>query len=277
MAPNKKKKKPASNPARGFATTSIASKPKSQDNRLQDEPVLPNGDSPSSDVESNKDQVDRIGPQSSIDVSRGLYELSPEELESQLEESDLQLLLEKNGEKSKKDALRQVDRLRTERRTLRPQAQYLNTRAWLPSELMQQLMDLSNNQTHDENPNAERDDRQSRPILSEDGLVIKLWTLEQVLFQLGFSQERTNIAVSQLLNKDYSIESTYGRDMIWGLESCLDWLALVCELEEMPDYEMLGSQNHIKTIKTADAVIGAGKVLLTTQPAFLRCMHEKLG
>lgn len=278
MAPNKKKKKPASNPARGFATTSIASKPKSQDNGLEDEPILPDGGSPLSDVGTNNIKADDIDPQSSKDMGRELHELTPEELESQLEESDLQLLLEKNGEKSKKDALRQAEKLRTERRTLRPQAQHLNTRAWLPSELMQQLMNLSNNQTHDENLSAEPDDRQSGPILSEDGLVIKLWTLKQVLFQLGFSQERTNLAVGQLLNKDHSIKSMHGKDMIWGLESCLDWLALVCELEEMPDYEMPGSQNHnkrLETVPTAGAVIGAGKVFYTAQPSFCTaCMKS---
>ena len=270
MAPNKKKK-PASNPARGFATTSVASKLKVHDSAPASELVLPNTDLPSSSDDTSQDQTKTVKSQSLNALKKELHELSPEELERQLEESDLQLLLEKNGEKSKKDAFRQVSRLRTERRTLRPQAQHLNTRPWLPPELMQQLTDLLNDQSSDGNFNAEVEDRQSGSSISQDDLVIKLWTLKQVLYELGFSQERSNLAVRQLLDEGrprQSLNQNTGKDSIWGLEACLDYLAAVCEPGEMPDYERLGTKDHTRqpgTRHIGGAMIEAGTVFHNTQ------------
>ncbi len=253
MAPNKKKKKPASNPARGFATTSIASKPKVVDDVQESNPILPNQDLLLSDVGQSHSSTDKPGSQFLRDSSKELHELSPEELESQLEESDIQLLLEKNGEKSKKDAFRQVSKLRAERRMLRPQAQHLNTLGWLPPELMQQVVHLLRTQYSDVDSNVEYGERQSVSNISEDDMVIKLWTLKQVLFQTGFSQERTNLAVCHLLTKDHPVRSlnfNTGKDYVWGLEDALDWLTLVCESEEMPGYEPPGGKDHSKRLET---------------------------
>ena len=271
MAPNKKKKKPASNPARGFATTSVASKPRIHDSALESEGVLPNADLPSSSIVTSQDQTNGVKSQHLKVSERELHELSPQELERQLEESDLQLLLEKHGEKSKKDALRQVNRLRTERRTLRPQAQHLNTRAWLSPELMQQLTDLSGDQLGDGNFNAEFEDRQSGSSLSQDDLVIKMWTLMQVLCELGFSQERSNLAVRQILNDGRprkSLNLNIGKDLIWGLEACLDFLIAVCQPEEMPEYRKLGNQDDSRppgTLHFGGAMLAAGTVFNDTQ------------
>ena len=271
MAPNKKKKKPVSNPARGFATTSIASKPKVHNNAVENEPILLHGDFPSPEVESPQSKTDNVLSQSSKASGKELHELTPEELESQLEESDLQLLLEKNGEKSRKDAFRQVSKLQIERRTLRSQAQHLNAHAWLPPELMQQIVDLLRLQMSDGNANTEPEQRSSVPAFSEDDLVIKLWTLEQVLLQLGFTQARTHFATCQLLNKGHpsnSLKLNAGKDFIWGLEDCLDWLILICEPEEMPSYDDLGRKDYnkqLEAVPSSGLLTGEGKSSCTIQ------------
>ena len=245
MAPNKKKKKQSSNPARGFATTSVASKPKIPNDTLGAESVFPNEDISISNPNLSDDPTNSPVLRTTEKLTRELYQLSPEELERQLEESDLQLLLEKNGEKSKKDAIWQVSRLSTERRTLRPQATYLHTHTWLPVELMQRIIDLNNEPLHRGSANTYSGERKFVPALSEDDLLIKLWTLKQTLCKLGFSQERSNFAISRLLERGNTVQcsnSTAAKEFIWGLEDCLDWLASICDPEEIPGYETLGSK-----------------------------------
>jgi ATP-dependent RNA helicase DHX29 len=81
-----KKKKPAANPARGFATTSIASKPKAE-KPPESAAILPKEETPVSlPVVSSAPKEDSLKhvPQ------------TPEELEAQLERDELQLLVEKH-------------------------------------------------------------------------------------------------------------------------------------------------------------------------------------
>ena len=92
MAPNKKKKKPASNPARGFATTSIVSKNKIEDNVAVEEPIT------AETASSGPVQLTSPALKYGLDPEMQLHELSPDQLEKQLEESELQLLVEKHEE-----------------------------------------------------------------------------------------------------------------------------------------------------------------------------------
>ncbi len=88
MAPSRKKKKAATNPARGFATTSSVSKSKIQ----EDEGLV---EIPTAEIS----KVDEGGHSSHDHEAQheepaDLRDLSPEELEIKLEESELQLFLE---------------------------------------------------------------------------------------------------------------------------------------------------------------------------------------
>ena len=78
-----KKKKPAANPARGFATTSVASKPKPE--KPEDaSSVEPSGvNTPSTKAATPATKNDTT----TKNAERELHELSPEELEAQLEAS----------------------------------------------------------------------------------------------------------------------------------------------------------------------------------------------
>ena len=240
MAPNKKKKKPASNPARGFATTSTASKTKDNgaqefENAVQSEvssaPVLP---------ESVEKGI-RTEDSSNREPEKALHELTPEELESQLEDASLQNLVEIHGEKTKKSVSRQVSRIQTEKRLLRSQAEHLGIRQWLPTEIIQIITDLL--QAQDNIKGSLQEVFESNKVatcLSEDDLLIKLWALKTLLSLLGFSEQRTDLALRYLLKNlnDLGPPSlSPGKDSAWGLEECLVWLALNSEPADLPSFE----------------------------------------
>ena len=91
MAPNKKKKKPAGNPARGFATTSIASKPKPEKVVATKEEEAVTEDRP---VEA--DAVP--GPPPSSEPVPSKPDPTPEELEAQLEAAEKKTVEKKVAE-----------------------------------------------------------------------------------------------------------------------------------------------------------------------------------
>ncbi|KAL8640168.1 MAG: hypothetical protein Q9228_002882 [Teloschistes exilis] len=231
MAPKKKNRKAINNPARGFATTSVASKTRS----LIENTVETEETSPSIDESERVQEED--GP--SIPLEKELHELSPEELEKQLEESDLQLFLERHSEKVRRDVARQINKCQTEKRLLRAQAESLQTRSWLPPEIMDMIM-----QTVEIELSPGFDTHISRKIvankeLSDDDLCIKIWTLKQILVQLGFPLGFCQDALKKLLicaQNPAVHEFLTERDDIWGLDWCLEWLALHCEDREAPSY-----------------------------------------
>ena len=226
-AGNKKKKKPAANPARGFATTSTQSKskveavkdtdsPDGSDNVTPDttsKPALPNGQ-------------DGAGPTS--DSKRELHELSPEELEAQLEISDLLQFVEKHAFKTRKEASRQVSRLQTEKRLLRGQADFLSVKDWLPEELMQQIVDFI---MVDFDQETESTKRQNQP--AGDELIAKVWGLRLVLLDLDVPVDRVNEATKYLLQHPPSDDVS---GQTWGLVDAFDWLSLHCESDELLEY-----------------------------------------
>lgn len=228
-AGNKKKKKPAANPARGFATTSVASKPKS-DEASEASSAVPSGvATPSAQKLAAGATVEHADPAPPPDATRELHELSPEELEAQLEASELQQFVEKHASKVKKETARQVARLQTDKRVLRGQSDYLGVKAWLPEEVMQQILDLMvSDMKHDTTSQK----RSSLP--PDDDLVAKVWSLRQSLFDLDLPLARVD-EVLQWIVANPPAEPSSGT--LWGLEECLEWLALHCLPGELPDYD----------------------------------------
>ena len=240
MAPNKKKKKPASNPARGFATTSTASKPK-HDEAKELEGGVELGNSSILASSATAEEPSQTKCTSRGESEKELNELTPEELESRLEDSGLQILVESYGEKTKKNVSRQLSRLQTEKRLLRSQAEHLSIRQWLPPEIMQIITDLQQAQVNSKGDlQANSNSIRSTFHFSEDDLLIKLWTLKRLLPPLGFSQQRTDLALRHLLTLmdnpgAQSISS--GKESTWGLDECLTWLALDCEQADLPRFD----------------------------------------
>ncbi|KAI9707317.1 MAG: hypothetical protein M1836_000277 [Candelina mexicana] len=238
MAPNKKRKKPTkvvSNPARGFATTSTPSK---IDKTIQ-EANIP--ESEERITRPNSVVLDEEANGSTVRDTQliGSHHLSPEDFEQRLEESELQNLVEKHGQKARKDSSRQVARLRTDRRVLRGQAEVLNPRKWLPPELMEQVFDLAGEEMSNGVFYSETASRRALKM-SEEDTTVKLWTLKQTLLGLEIPKEAVTLVLRKLL-KDPSMAtraSNFGtKDSLWALEESFDWLALECLNEELPDYD----------------------------------------
>ena len=231
MAGGKKKKKPASNPARGFATTSIASKPKAEAGDAETE-LIPSKELPALLAHHGGDSILALAVEGTTEPTKN--EPTPEEFERQLEDSELQVLVEKHAQKSKRDGLRQKTRLETDRRVLRGQAEKLNTRKWLPPELMEEILDLIKAEGRFSTQATE-----STTILkqsSEEELTIRLWTLQQSLLGAGFLEGKVSFALRHVLEISDRILAG-NKDAIWGMEEALDWLARECSREELPDYE----------------------------------------
>ena len=231
MAPKRKNRKPAANPTRGFATTSTASKAK-----------------PPVDVEFEVSTLDNTPPNNDLPkeylggdhpVERELHELNPEELEEKLEESDLNLFLERHSEKIKRDVARQINKLQTERRLIRAQAVPLQTSAWLPPEIMKLIMETVKAEKHEDSRLFHLQNVLSDDELSEDDSCVKIWTLKQVLVQLGFEYKLCQGALEHLLSAvqdSTSRQNLACKDSIWGLDHCFEWLALHCDPKEAPSY-----------------------------------------
>lgn len=226
-----KKKKPAANPARGFATTSVASKPKpekavdaSTDVSGTATPATP-ATVPTS-VASEEQQAS--GPEKTKE--RELHELSPEELERQLETSELQGLVEAQGPKARKESARQISRLQTDRRVFRGQADALAVKEWLPEELMQQILDL----VLDEEENASSSDKtRSLKNYSEDDMLSRIWQLHLTLTDLGIEPHRV-LETLQYMLAHPPADNSY---VAWGLSEALEWLALHAESAELGEYD----------------------------------------
>ena len=235
--PTNKKKKKATNPARGFATTSTVSKSKIIDDTLEDADVVSTPGAGECHAQSPPaTEVLINGQNASLDLSQ----LSPEQLELQLEESELQMLVENFGETSRKDASRQTSKLQTERRLLRSQAERLNSATFLPEELIQLILAQIERHSGIGNKASNSESKRGEKKILLDDLSIKLWTLRRALEGLGFLESSVQAALShafRIHRIDSASNMAAGKDSLWGLDQCLDWLALTCKSDEMPDYD----------------------------------------
>ncbi|KAI1761964.1 P-loop containing nucleoside triphosphate hydrolase protein [Hypoxylon sp. FL1150] len=259
MAPKKKKTKPPANPARGFATTSIASKPRAEVTN-EPAPAAPdaklNAPPPSSsrDTKAPPPNLER----DNTPKPQQKESLSPEEFERQLEESELQLLVEKHAQNVKRAAQRQKSRLETDRRLLRGQAESLNTRKWLPQELMDHILDLIQAESRFGASSLASENLTSNGKLpSEEDLVARLWTLQQTLAGAGFPEDKVKPALQYVLDIASSISGTT-KDSIWGLEEALDWLARECSRDELHDYDYKGRTTKSQSDTPSDSPLPSG-------------------
>jgi ATP-dependent RNA helicase DHX29 len=230
---NKKKRKPVANPARGFATTSVQSKGKAESAKEDD--TADTSEAATTAVTQTPDIHGDPNTQQTEHSSREIHELSPEELEVQLETAELQQFVEKHAAKIKREASRQLSRLHTDRRLMRGHAEFLSTKHWLPEELMQLIFDYTS-------PYVDLEHTPVNALALPPGeeLIAKVWTLRNVLLDL-VPVDRVNQTIGFLLANPPT--ETAG-NQIWGLEEAFDWLAFHCEPSELADYE---------TTKTATA------------------------
>ncbi|KAI5860812.1 P-loop containing nucleoside triphosphate hydrolase protein [Durotheca rogersii] len=264
MGPKKKKTKPTANPSRGFATTSIASKPRAEN--PVNEPVVaasPAGDGKPAAPPTSASRNPNAPPSNPAADAKSQNPqqnaaLSPEEFERQLEESELQLLVEKYAQKAKNDAQRYWAKLETDRRLLRGQAEALNTRKWLPQELMDQILDLIQAESRfGSSPASENTTANGGKLLPEEDLVIKLWILQQTLANTAFPDDKVQGALQYVLDVAPSINGV-AKDSVWGLEDALDWLARECTRDELHDYDYRGKIAKSRADTPADSPLPSG-------------------
>lgn len=230
---NKKKKtKPTANPARGFATQSVASKPKPENVSEVNSKNASGVATPADKTATPASASSEVQHAENVPAApeKELHELSPEELEAQLEASELQQFVERFGPKAKKEASRQVARLQTDKRLLRGQSDFLSVKDWLPDEIMQQILDL----THADRRQESNPVKRNKLPLGDD-LIAKVWQLRQCLLDLAIPLSR----VEDVLAHVVSNPPPDSPSPMWGLEECFEWLALNCEAGELEDYDFV--------------------------------------
>jgi ATP-dependent RNA helicase DHX29 len=216
MAPNKKKKKPAGNPARGFATTSVPSKPKVAETLAEPEAA----EEPKTEIAIEAAQVSQAAPEARPSTSVAI-EQTPEELEAQLELDELQLLAEKHASKIRRESRRQVLKFQTDRRVLRSQSQSMTVHDWVPNEIMDSIIALAQAESNDSN--RKQGPQSLLKILSEEDAMSKLWILDLTLRDLGFSYDHLQPVFKWLCANAVNIDASAA---IWGFQEGLEWLAL---------------------------------------------------
>ena len=234
MAPNKKKKKAATNPARGFATVSVPSS-RARDDQIEesDQKAV---------TEDTKSQSIPIPEHNGVDGKKppssgpSTNDMTPEQLEQHLETSELRLMVEKHGPKVKRDIARQVKALETDRRLLRLQSTPLDGVSSLSEELVTKVMDLVKNEPvypmiASPLPTA------ASGLTPELDLCIKVWTLYETLAELRFPV--IDAAVKHILAHTNLVPSSASsaKDAIWGLEEALYWYAINAEEQDLPQFD----------------------------------------
>ena len=231
MPPKKKgKKAAAANPARGFATTSSASKPREGPTADLD-PTSTDHTAPSQKErsptklpgKSSTAAAPHAAPAALPDTSDGPAQptKTPEELEAQLEADARALFVEAHAARALQDARRHATRLRTERRLLRGQAERLRLDDWFSEELLDRATQLT-----DGDPSAPARGDPGGELADET--VVRNWTLWRTLQELGFQAEWADEAVRAFWRSGAAAEekeTRAGKEGRSGLEWCLEWIA----------------------------------------------------
>ncbi|PTU18623.1 hypothetical protein P175DRAFT_0321085 [Aspergillus ochraceoroseus IBT 24754] len=269
MPANKKKKKPASNPARGFATVSVPSK------------VKTDSSGPASTVDSKSvSESERPTPaepkQPAPEASEvpSLQNYTAEELERHLEDAELQLLVEKYAAKCKSDALRQATKLETERRVLRQQAVPLNLLEWLPSDVAGSILRLAEAEEHGQSSQSGRDVGGIKKAVSEEEVCMKLWILKETLVKLGFPEGRVEEALKHVLLYYWGNFSITNREVVCNLEEALDWLAMHCSPDELPSYTQTSAPLRKDADKPVSWISGNPRYWRRIQPRELTSIRS---
>lgn len=270
---NKKKKtKPAANPARGYATTSTISKARVEPTESDSAASKQNPEASKSTVPDTQTPDDAGKTPNAAEQRK--KDLTPEELEAQLEADELQLWVDKHAQKTKRDAQRQKQRLETDRRVLRGSAESLNAKKWLPTELMDQILHLIQAESRYAASSTSSEVASGGKMLSEEDLTIRLWTLQLTLRAAGFPEEKVQGALQFVLDMSTTVAGPV-KDSIWGLDEAFDWLARECEVEELPEYDNLNRGKPGQTPADSPLPSGANTPLLLEPDALRKAKSKK--
>ena len=224
MAPNRKKKVTA-NPTRGFATTSVVSKSKVQEDHSS-QPLPPRETKvPSPEkLEINSESTHSSAEQKTEDIHQ--EDLGPEEYEKHLENSHIQLLLDNHLEKVLRDVKRHVAKLKTERRLLQSSSDHVDFRSWMPPEVKASVQSFVTSLA----PISRQSQTCTQESFNDDEILLHIWTLKRTLTGLGFRDDYISDALKHILKSPSVLSSSkQSRNRttqgIWGLDESLLYLA----------------------------------------------------
>ncbi|KEF61554.1 uncharacterized protein A1O9_03121 [Exophiala aquamarina CBS 119918] len=244
MAPQRKKK-PAANPARGFATTSLPSRSKAIDEAEQSTSTgttvsPPNGPSATNNNSQNGGKTltqDNLLPNGASDIMK----MTPEELEAHLENAELDSLLNKYAKRCITEANRQVTRLETERRQMRSQSVKLSTYGWLSGETADRLFDMVGKPRW----KVKAPTSAPRDSVGDEKILADLWTLQRVLQVLNFPAVQE--AISHITHLTVQGLLATHSDLIPGLLEAFEWYASQNQTDWLPNYEQAFPQRMEET------------------------------
>ncbi|RMZ92589.1 hypothetical protein DV736_g143, partial [Chaetothyriales sp. CBS 134916] len=257
MAPNRKKKKPAANAARGFATTSVASKANLAVSQDQDVSSTANTPPDSSEDRQGWSSPAAGAAPNPSEQPSAIESMTPEQLEAHLEDSELQLLLDMHSSACKSDAARQVSRLYTERRQLRLQAYRLNLHPCFPDETVEEILSIP---VHTSAPAASAS--RTPAGLTESKLLLDVWVLQRVLTALDFCHIPE--VISQVVKLAHRGRIASDTGLVWGLAEAFDAYTQCAPPQLLPDYDDDG-----KVVTAKDKTIALrikGEEMLSNPP-----------
>lgn len=271
MAGTKKKRKPVQNPLRGFQTSSQPSKNKVS---LQSSDTLStqelNDDQDHYDTVFDKGEDTR--PQQ-IEASSEAQDMTPEQLEEHLERSELQAALSAHGHKAKLDASRAATRLQTDRRVLRSQTPFLDTREWLPIEIRDEVLNIAKGEDFVQSLALSKvPKRPFEHLTPEMDMCVRLWKVYRTLTELGLPDLPAALQGVLSSVSGHNEFSTRSKESIWGVDEALIYLAVHSNDDPRFTYDFRPSFNATK----ATSLQSNGLCGERATPNSLACMFSRI-
>lgn len=232
MAP-KRKKKIEQNPARGFATVSVPSKPKSV-TVSNDQQVTGDSEPTSRPGQGDKSESlplhNAVSQTSAHYAAKTIESMSSEEFEAYLADAELQNLVDLHARGIKSEAFRQATSLRNERRQLRAQSHRLPLANWFSEELVQRILCLDTRISDSSGSQTAKAVK-----LDNSSVLLRAWALQEVLRLLDLRD--TNKAIEHVLTLSQKSSLEPSSENVSGLSEALEWYGRTYEPTELPDYE----------------------------------------
>ncbi|KAF3916879.1 hypothetical protein ABW20_dc0110426 [Dactylellina cionopaga] len=176
---NSKKKKPAANPTRGVATTSLPSKAKLQQAEEEKARLAAEEEEKKAAAAAAAEQEAARQAAAANTGTNNDVTLTPEEYAAQLEDNELQEFLEKNGDKVLRESKRVVTKYEAERRTLRatnnPGCTSFNVGDWLDENDIDHILKSVT-------------EKYAVTASDETTYSLEIWKLYHTLLDLGFKE-----------------------------------------------------------------------------------------
>jgi len=229
----KKKNKVAYNPARGFATTSVPSKTKTP------APV------PESTREKEIDTLVVAGPsEQGSGKADGISHIPNEE---EMEEHRLKALVDKLGHRAGRETQRIVTKVEVEKRTIKSICYPLKVNKLLEFDFARysnqskttggmkelgvgdQILALAKEEFARMYQGNEGECKRG------EALLLNAWILQKTFVSMGFPKERVEEGLLALTDHGYTALDKE-KELDGALGEMFDWLALNCEIEELPGF-----------------------------------------